>query len=568
MERTVPRTASEEIELYLRTVYSLLRSSTEVQIRTVEEVHAGMNSLLHTHARDRKPDTSAFFYSMQRLPSCMPMVRSVIMGQSFSVFSHNGYRDIADWQPVSARARRRRSFFNRKDTLACFISSRSDIDDLVPSLTAYQIEWNKLHELLQDLPDDFDFSRITDDSNAFKQLADTILFSIEDLTRLKLLWGDDFESLIQQAKSQKCSLRIRLISSSLSEYWRSTRAWWEGIEKAHPELLDRPVYFVSSNTHSLANILTGYALTKREHLLELLEHDENQDLMAEWQEIQDRNSQSSEENFFYYLLKSYQQTPGGRYAVQEQAQAELAAGIHRISSMHNFDIDAQVIDLSKLRSESVDPRLKDDQIACLSNSDALILNIDYPLGLAAYNVLSKVAEHVSPILGIYSMGKAATLNGVIGDVMIPTVVHDEHSQNTYLFSNVFKAADVSPYLVYGTVLDNQKAVSVMGTFLQNARFMDVFYREGYTDIEMESGSYLSAIYEMVRPRRHPVNEIASLYEAPFDIGILHYASDTPLSKGKNLGAGALSYFGMDSTYACTIAILRRILHLECKRMNS
>ena len=29
-----------------------------------------------------------------------------------------------------------------------------------------------------------------------------------------------------------------------------------------------------------------------------------------------------------------------------------------------------------------------------------------------------------------------------------------------------------------------------------------------------------------------------LYGAPFDIGILHYASDTPLSKGKNLGAGA------------------------------
>ena len=28
--------------------------------------------------------------------------------------------------------------------------------------------------------------------------------------------------------------------------------------------------------------------------------------------------------------------------------------------------------------------------------------------------------------------------------------------------------------------------------------MDVFYREGYTDIEMEAGPYLSAIYEMTR----------------------------------------------------------------------
>jgi len=48
----------------------------------------------------------------------------------------------------------------------------------------------------------------------------------------------------------------------------------------------------------------------------------------------------------------------------------------------------------------------------------------------------------------------------------------------------------------------------------------------------------------------------------FDLGILHYASDTPLSEGKTLGAGSLSYFGMDPTYAISIAILRRILQLE------
>ena len=97
--------------------------------------------------------------------------------------------------------------------------------------------------------------------------------------------------------------------------------------------------------------------------------------------------------------------------------------------------------------------------------------------------------------------------------------------------------------------------------------MDVIYREGYTDIEMEAGPYLSAVYEMLRPQRHPVNEIVNLYGVPFDIGILHYASDTPFSKGKNLGAGALSYFGMDSTYATSVAILRRILALEKLRLG-
>ena len=47
MERTVPRTDSDEIDLYIRTYYSLLRSSGEVAIETLVESHEGMDSLLH-----------------------------------------------------------------------------------------------------------------------------------------------------------------------------------------------------------------------------------------------------------------------------------------------------------------------------------------------------------------------------------------------------------------------------------------------------------------------------------------------------------------------------------------
>lgn len=246
---------------------------------------------------------------------------------------------------------------------------------------------------------------------------------------------------------------------------------------------------------------------------------------------------------------------------------EKERGIYRIPSENYFDIEVQVIRLSALKEKNFDPRVRIGNMDFLAQSNALILNIDYPLGLGAYNLLSLIAEYIEPILGVYIMGKAATLNGRLGDVMIPNVVQDEHSQNTYLFQNCFSASDVSPHLIFGTVLDNQKAVSVFGTFLQNARIMDVVYREGYTDIEMEAGPYLSAIYEMTRPKRHPVNEIVSLYNLPFDVGILHYSSDTPLSKGKNLGAGTLSYFGMDSTYATTIAIIKRIFSNERTRLT-
>ncbi len=571
MERTVPRTASEEVELYLRTYYSLLRSTATVQIRTLEEAHAGMGSLLHLGARQSRPDMSAFIYSLLRLPACMPDVKLVVMGQSIQVLLREGYDVENGWQVVNAPARRRRSFTDGRGTLAQIIASRSDIDDLVPMLTAYQIEWNKLHVLLQQTPAARNLHQLKGNDSLRQELAEALEITIEDLERLESIWGARFEENLQRVAAAPCSLEIRLLSGSLSDYRRATRSWWENIEESSPNLRNRPVYFISSNIHSVVNLLSGFALYKRNELLDYLKNSGNIELQREWQDIQASEVLSSQENFLYYLLKKFQQTDEGSRLVQEQYAYERELGIQRFRSAQYFDVEAQVIELARLKPERFDPRLLQGISAeCptqLPGSDGLLLNIDYPLGMAAYHILSVVAESVGSILGVYVLGKAATLNGVIGDAMISNVVHDEHSQNTYLFGNCFTAADVSPYLTYGTVLDNQKAVSVQGTFLQTAHYMDVFYREGYTDIEMEAGPYLSAVYEMYRPKRHPINEIVNLYGVPFEVGILHYASDTPLSKGKNLGAGSLSYYGLDATYAVSIAVLRRILCKEQVRLS-
>ena len=567
MERTVPYTASEEVELYLRTYYSLLRSTSEVQIRTLEEIHSGMNSLLHPGARSEAPDMSAFIYSLLRLPDCISRVKTVILGQSTKVFEREGIGNVEAWDVAIARARRRRCYFDGKEKLAVIIASRSDIDDMVPMLVAYQIEWNKIHRLLQRIPSTLQLSDAESDLEIKVALAGYLRMSPDDLERLQTIWGTEFIAILKKISKSTIKFSIRLLSGSLSDYRRATRAWWEHIEKSCDELLERPLYFVSSNTHSLVNLLSGFALQHRDELLNYLESSEDQDLKKEWTDIQVQNVPSSQENFLYYLLKKYLQTPSGREFRKVRNQFEAESGITRIDSEHFFDVDVQVMDIRKIRPDMMDPRLCDNGSSCLAESDALILNIDYPLGLGAYNILSKVSEHATEILGVYILGKAATLNGVIGDVTIPSVVHDEHSRNTYIYPNAFSAADVAPHLIYGTVLDNQKSVTVRGTFLQNADYMDVFYREGYTDIEMEAGPYLSAVYEMFRPNRHPVDEIVNLYNLPFDLGIVHYASDTPLSKGRNLGVSKLSYFGMDPTYAASIAILRRILSLEHKRLT-
>lgn len=567
MERTVPRTGSEEIELYLRTYYSLLRSTDEVPIRALEEVHARMHSLLHPDAAAVYPDPGALIYALLRLPPCIFQTQRVVLGQSLEVFAAYGY-SVETWERVAAKARRRPCFFDGRDTLACYIASRSDIDDIIPLLTALQIEWNKLHRLLGEAPEGL-LARLAQSRHADVDaaLAQAVHMPLEDIARLRAIWGDDFAARWQAIAARPKRFVVRLLSGSLSDYRRAAWAWWEYIEQQVPALRERPVYFVSSNPHSLRNLLGGFALRHEATLLRFVEHSGDPMLTTEWANIREGRLPSSKENFLYYVLKKYQSTPEGEPTLVEQTAHESALGIQRVLPVAAFDIEAQVFDLARLRGTFVDPRLRDLPWSALQASDALVFNIDYPLGMAAYHVLSLVAERVGRVLGVYIMGKAATLNGAIGDVMIPKVVHDEHSRNTYLFHNVFTAREVSPYLTYGTVLDNQKAVTVRGTFLQTARYMDVFYREGYTDIEMEAGPYLSAVYEMVRPKRHPVDEIVTLYEAPFDVGIIHYASDTPLSKGKNLGAGSLSYRGMDPTYAAAIAIVRRIVTQEARRLQ-
>jgi hypothetical protein len=569
MERTVPSTASEEIELYQRTYNSLLRSSSDVQIRSLEEAHAGIRSLLHSNARESSPDFSAFIYCLQRLPECIHQVDLVVLGQSIGVFSKAGYENLESWDPVISVARRRRCYFNRNDTLACFIASVSDIDDVIPILTAYQIEWNKIHSLIKRNADRYSFIDLSKplQESEYRDLAFIINIQIDDLDRLKTVWGEDFKSNLQRIATTPRKLRVKLLNGSLVEYRRATGIWWENISNVCAKLIKRPVYFISSNPHSLVNLVSGNAIKNKNKLVEYLDDTGNQALKEEWKNIQAQQVISSQENFLYYILKKFQQSIKGQIFLKKQLETENENGIIRISSEHSFDIDAQLIELNRISPDSLDPRLQDGNLSFLNKSDALLLNIDYPLGMAAFNILSEISEHIEQILGIYIMGKSASLNGTIGDIIIPNVVHDEHSKNTYIFQNCFTASNVSPYLLYGTVLDNQKCVTVQGTFLQNPHYMDVFYREGYTDIEMESGPYLSAVYEMFRPQRHPVNEIINLYQVPFDIGIIHYISDTPLGKGKNLGIGSLSYYGMDSTYASTLAILQRIFQQERERLS-
>jgi hypothetical protein len=575
MERTTPHLTSDPISLFMRTYYSLLRTTDAVPIQSLIESYIAMNSSLHISAIEDETDISALIYGALRMPDCIAQVDTILLGQTDDIFEKYGY-DINGWERVSSPGRRRRMHWDGKNTLAVFLSSRSDMDDLIPILVAYQIEWNKLNLKLRNslvtvLFNDHKYIA-TFRPQDVQALAREMNISPDELNRLATALGKGLIPLLKAMSTQRKHFRIRQLAGSLADYRKATGRWWANVrdccDAVNYELEEAPVYFVSSNLHALANLLTGFAVREREQMLEFLHQASQEDLLEEYENMQSNDELAlNEPNFFYYAAKKYLKGQGQQGEMRKK-EAEGQIGMLEVSSRKGFDVGAQIFPLWKLQTALFDPRLNDiPGIELLANSNAYIMNIDYPLGLSAYELLSHVSSRVGRLAGVYIMGKAATLNGRVGDVMIPNVLHDEHSSNTYLFTNCFNASHLSPYMKRGSVLDNQKAITAFGTFLQNSQYMDIFYSEGYTILEMEGGPYLSAVYETVRPRRHPSNELVRLYEAALDVGLIYYASDTPLSKGHNLGASSLGYGGVEPTYAAAVAIMRRILQLEVGRLS-
>src|SRR5438309_4178984 len=237
------------VELYVRTYTTMLQSSGDIKIESLVQAHLLMGSFLHPLAAQPQSDMGALLYAVRRLPTAISRCRRIIMGQSPQGFRAVLGADILNWEAVKAPARRRRWYHDGKNTLAVLIASKSDIDDLVPTVVAFQIEWNKLHRALQEVG--------LSDEDARQAAGATP----DDWRRLREAWGEDFDANLAAIKRDECRIVLRLIGGSHLGYARNASRWWMPVAAAMDDLgaRDAPIYFVSSNAHSLVNVLTGVA---------------------------------------------------------------------------------------------------------------------------------------------------------------------------------------------------------------------------------------------------------------------------------------------------------------------
>ena len=549
---------SDEVELYHRTYTTLLRSSGETLLRVLEPSHRSMNSSLHPLASTNEVDLGAFLYAMRRLPAGVWETAVIVMGQEAQVFERAGLGRIEEWEPVEAPARRRRWYDSHEGTIAVLLASTSDLDDVIPTLVAYQVEWNKLNAVLRatDRPEGEELDPAA--------CAEAYGGNAEDWIRIREAWGD-LATFLDEVRHRKLNLRIRMLGGSQAGYARMTRRWWRPVRSAMEEqgLGERPVYFVSSNPHSMVNLVTPTARSGEADVVRFIEDHGPEYLREELERFREGRAEGSWENFLYFGARLlWESLPEDGEQWRRRQEAERALGVTHISSKAALRISSQIMALDKLDPAGLDPRLGPVDAERLARSNAVVVNVEYPLGLAAYNILRELTVSTDVVRGVYVLGKAATLNADVGDVLISGVIHDEHSGSTYWLDNAFSFDDIAPFLRFGSGLDNQRAVTVKSTFLQNREYLDFYYREAYTVVEMEAGPFCNAVYEIADADRYPSGEAVNFSKLPIDFGIIHYASDTPYTQARTLGARGLSYYGMDSTYASSLAILRRIFKLE------
>jgi hypothetical protein len=568
-KRSMDSGKTSALEEYLRAYSEHEHLPAMLRVSDLESRHSSFCSSLHRRSRSREPDVSAFLYAALRLPDCISRVSRVVLGPAEDVFAEAGFQGVENWVQVQSRARRRRYHYDGEQTLAVFVTSITDLDDLIPSLCAFQMEWNKMHHLLNAA---FQGRPRAGSSENGEEIRRCLGLGRPDWELMTQVWTDDWEQKWEDVAKRPLGLVVYRLPMHSAHYKYAARQWWDMVTRrldlASAASGDRPLYLVSSNTHSLSNLITGFARAHEQELLTFMERENPEGLWRAWQDCR-RDPDQNPEDLLYYGLRLYQEHNPGASATR--LAWEQSMGFHRHAPPQYPHLEVQRIALSRLDPSRLDSRLQ--RPSGLDRSQALLVNMDYPLGLAAGQVLSRACELFPRLRGVFILGKSAAAMGRLGDIIIPGQVYDSHTRVHYLFRNSLTLRHLIPFLNHIAAFDDQKSITVRGTFLHGRDTVSHLLRDDFTGMEMEAGPFLSALYRHFSKQapRQGMGQGRILNIDPpegFNLGLLHYTSDTPYNIRPSLLSTSLGLTGLEAVYAASLAIMQRIMDLEAERLSS
>lgn len=563
-DRTGPPPGGGVVEEYLKAYRFLGQGVTDLDLEGLYPLHYRLNSNLHREAGRPGLVPSALLYPKARLPGCLYEAdRILLMGDQAHLPRPGEGRA---WQEVQARARRRKAFFDGRDTLAFIVTSVTDIDDLVPALCAYQVEWNKMHRLLAGCS--LGPMLAANREEAFRAsgtLRRALGLGGADFQALKDLLGRDWHRFIARVAAGSKKFLLTMLPMCPGDFQRAASSWWDNLSRqlGGLSLEKRPVYLVTSNNHALANLVSGFAPSREKEILSASARASHPGV-ARAVERWEWSSPGARQNLLYYLLRFLEQCQPR--VAGERREAEISAGLVRLPLRDPLLLEAQVLELARLRPGLWDPRLRPPHPGTLSRSPAVILNLDYPLGLGAGHIMEEAGRRLPDWKGLFMLGKSAAMIGRLGDILIPGQVLDAHTGSLFVVKNSLGTRHLLPFLENIAVFDQQKSYTAYGTFMHGWQTIKDQVKQDFTGIEMEAGPALSSLYRFFHGREPREGQRLTVETPPgFSLGILHYTSDTPYNLRASLLSKQLGITGLEGTYAGALAILQYILDLESQK---
>jgi hypothetical protein len=515
-------------------------------------------SLHRSCENDEVIDVEALLYTTARLPERIHEVREILLQKSVS----NNFAAQPGIVPLRTPSRRRASFKIGPETIIIVVREEiTELLDLMSILTSYFIEATKIYRLLAGKPLLDDIRQVAAAGAQASQemrnrLMARLVFELgtseEMLRLLDVKWGGELFIRLQYIGEHLPTIYVRLHRAFSDIPSRGPARNWcqriaDYVEKISG-LEDRPIHVISSNTHSTVNVLSGYARLNTE---EVLNWGRAQSTEPGAIDIIDRHVNTNHHtNLIYYLLKGYLRAqPELR---ERKINYDESLGITVLPDIFMVGIDCQVIDLTRLDFDLVDPRLRLDRERLLKERP-IIINFDYAFGEQAGTIIEELIMSFRRRIYSFSiMGKAGTVVGERGGIMIPSYLLQQGRNDIYELpnGNQLKPADFSEVTINSRIYTNGPMLTVLGTVLQNNLMLSE-YREKWhiLGLEMEGIPYVRKL--------HQCNKLGYLRD-DIIVNVAYYASDAPLLPGETLSR-ELSFAGVDATYGINIVILNKLL---------
>jgi len=566
----------------------IFTTQENIDVQSLMEKYYDLDSVIHTKIKDPCLDTSAWFYSINRLPANITSTFVFELVRTLPAFLASRLKESAAKQKgaaaechigviyVPTKDRRRASWQvgTVGKTLVLLRDGFTDLLDFLTNFCIHMVESRKLRVRLTSSAAAVDALESAVLSPERGNGEDTVLkqmpFTEEERHGLKKLWPHGVLRPLYDIIMRKEMVMVRNVETTSSYEIDPFLTWMLSIRSSllrvlglspQDELPDNlAVDIISSNTHSVKNLLSPYV---RQHRAEIVA----------WCHTNIKSTASMawpcEEDMLYYLLPKYlASNPDledqhrevlGRYGItviEDTSLTGLAVELFLVKDLDVYKMDPTLVK----RMDTFEQGLSRSFIH-------VIVNTDFAFGAQADGIMrALILLFGQRIRSVNVLGKAGGLQGGRGDVQLPS--HVLFSKSSLLTGDVtddFRTCDNSDVdaqrlseLCAGRSVHTGPVLTIPGTLLQSSSLLQ-YYKTiwGCVGVEME-GSYF------VRQVKESMN--LGLISTKTRMRFAYYTSDLPLpsSGGTEADAAKLSTpmkptEGVPVLYGITRAFLELIL---------